>query len=576
LADRPQPSHPLLSIVPPSSSQRHAALAVSVLLLAGFLATLPFAHIAWWRIPGFILIQQALLFSNDLITAALLFGQYSIHRTRAVCVLAGGYLFTALIVIPHALSFPGVFSDTGLLGGGPQSAAWLYIGWHTVLPVTVIVFALRRDDENSWDDSRGASANEIVSAVLMAVIVVVILTFLVIVGHAWLPRIIENGNFTTETRVAVGIVLVLPLAAILVLARRQPKAILDVWLMVVMFAWLCTIALGAFVSGGRYDVGWYSGRVFDWLASLLILLMLLSETVVLYARVARATAIELRQRDRRLKEVQAVLLHQSRANELGQNVSSLIHEVGQPLFSVMNYLAVSTKLLDAGDTDRLKLTLQRSAEQAARAAEIIRHLRDFIARHESQNQSENLLKILRRAVRLALAGSGLDPATVEIQCIDTASVFCDRVQIEQVLFNLVRNAIEAMTDSARRAVTISVKFIDDNMIEVSVADTGGGLAPDVRRRLFEPFVTTKANGLGVGLSICRAIIEAHGGRLRADDNPGGGTIFCFTLPQSPVPREAGDTAAQLGSRAARFLSSNRPRSVGDAVVGSSNEIAIKP
>src|SRR3954471_10143202 len=154
----------MLSVLPPGTRPRRGALAASLVLLAGFLATLPFAQIAWVPIPAFVLIQQTLLFTNDLITAAVLFGQYFIGRTRVLNVLAGGYLFTALIVIPHALTFPGAFSDTRLLGG-PQSAVWLYMGWHAVLPLTVIVFALRRVDESPGRESPGAGAIAILIAV---------------------------------------------------------------------------------------------------------------------------------------------------------------------------------------------------------------------------------------------------------------------------------------------------------------------------------------------------------------------------------------------------------------------------
>jgi signal transduction histidine kinase len=510
-------------------------LGASLLLLAAFLATLPVARILWPHFPAFVLIQQALLATNDLITAALLFGQYSIGRTRALNILASGYLFTALIVIPHALSFPEAFSETGLLGAGPQSAAWLYIGWHAVLPVAIIVFALRREDKSSPDQIFGVGGAPILGGSLAAVGLVVAMTLIVTAGHAWLPEVIENGHFTSATQVAIGAVLALPLAALLLLARKRPRAVLDLWLMVVMFAWLCTICLGAFVSGGRFDVGWYIGRIFDWLTSLFVLLMLLSETIALYARNARANADELRQRERRMKEMEAVLIHLSRVSELGQNVSSLIHEINQPLTAISNYLAASLELVRSGNTERLKPILERSVEQAERATEIIRHLRDFIARRESERHTEDVPGMLEGAVRLALAGVGAQRPTIEIRCAPAASsAFFDRVQIEQVVFNLVRNAVEAMTDTARRSLTITTELISDDAVAVSVADTGPGLAPAIRAKLFEPFVTSKPSGLGIGLSICRVIVEAHGGELRAHDNPRGGTVFCFTLPQRPI------------------------------------------
>jgi signal transduction histidine kinase len=523
-----------MSVLPPDTGHRRGALAASLVLLAGFLAALPFAQIAWVPIPAFIPIQQTLLLANDLITAAVLFGQYFIGRTRILNVLAGGYLFTALIVIPHALTFPGAFSETGLLGG-PQSAAWLYVGWHAVLPLTVIIFALRRVDDSPGQEIPGAGAIAILIAVVAAVGIVAAMTLLVTSASASLPTLIERGSYTTEARVTVGILLLLPLSAMLTLARRQRRSVLDLWLIVVMLGWLCNIGLGVFASSGRYDVGWYVGRVFDWLTSLFILLIFVSETIGLYAHNIRATAVVLHERERRLNEMEAVLVHLSRVNELGQNVSSLVHEVSQPLAAIANYAAASIELMKAGKTDRLQPLLERLVEQARRGAQIIEHLRDFIARHETPKRTENVSSILRDAVRLVLAGSRTASPALDIQYIGTASAFCDRVQIEQVVFNLVRNAIEAIGESGRGALTLATELLADGMIEVSVADTGPGLPPEIREKLFEPFVTTKGSGLGVGLSICRVIIEAHGGELSADDNPGGGTIFRFTLPQRPTP-----------------------------------------
>ena len=525
----------LLSEIPASPGQRRRALAVSVLLFAGFLGTLPYARLAWVPFPAFVLVQQPLLLANDLITAALLFGQYAIGRTRPLSTLAAGYLFTALIVIPHALSFPGAFSETGLLGAGPQSAAWLYVGWHAVLPVAIIDFALRRDYAGGAAEPANAARTSIMMASLAAVGGVLAMTLLVTAGHAWLPPVIENGHFTPATRVAVGVLLILPLGALLMLARRRFRSMLDLWLMVVMFAWVCTISLGAFVSGGRYDTGWYVGRIFDLLTSMFILLVLLSETIGLYARNIRAAAIERRERERRLNEMESVLVHLSRVSALGQNVSILAHEVNQPLTAIFNYASASIDLIRRSNIEQATSLLDRLIEQARRATSIIRNLREFIAGHETEKRVVELYTVIEDGVRLALAASSERDVSVEIRVEPDASLaFLDRVQIEQVIFNLVRNAVEAMAIGTRRVLTIRTRLTSDRMVEVSIADTGPGLSPDIRTKLFEPFLTTKVSGLGIGLSVCRVIIEAHGGQLGADDNPGGGTIFRFTVPGDPI------------------------------------------
>ncbi len=498
-------------------------------MLVMLIASAPFARAPWIIFPTFVPIQKTLMLVADLITAALLFGQYSIEKTPGLNIIAAGYLFTALITVPHMLTFPGVFSESGLLSAGPQSAAWLYVFWHGGLPIATIAVALRRGhrvNENQRIWSVGAS---IWTAVIAAVGAVATVTLLVTAGHSWLPSLIENRHFTTTSRVVVGVLLLLPPGALLMLARRP--SVLDLWLMVVMFTWLCTITVGAFLSSGRFDVGWYIGLLFDALTSIFVLLILLHQTIALYARQFRATAAERLERGRRLNEMEAVLIHLSRVSELGRHVSALAHEVNQPLTAISNYAAASMELAEKAP-ERLKPLLQRLNEQAARAVEIIRNLRDFLSQHESEKHVEDIHEVLERAVRLALATASERIPVVEMLCSPaTSAALIDRVQIEQVVFNLVHNAIEAMADWPRRILTLATDLTSDGMIEVSVSDTGPGLAPEIRSRLFEPFVTTKAGGLGIGLSICRVIVEAHGGRLRADTNPGGGTIFRFTIPR---------------------------------------------
>jgi two-component system, LuxR family, sensor kinase FixL len=299
-----------------------------------------------------------------------------------------------------------------------------------------------------------------------------------------------------------------------------------------MFAWFGEVFAGSFMSSGRFDVGWYVGRAYAVISSTAVLIILLSETISLYARSARAAANERRERERRMKEMEAVLIHLSRVTELGQSVSSVIHEVNQPLTAISNYLAGCILLAPISSMDKLTPLLERCQEQVVRATGIVGRLRDFIARRDSEKVLNNVQEMLNSAIRLATVGIDAEAPAIQVQCEAAASkAFFDHIQIEQVVFNLVRNAIEAMGNSARRVLTIRTTVNADDMVEVSVADTGPGLAPDIRSRLFEPFVTSKASGRGIGLSICRAIIEAHGGRFSADDNPGGGTVFRFTLPR---------------------------------------------
>jgi signal transduction histidine kinase len=439
----------LLSTHPSERSDRRTTLVVLLLLLAYFVAALPFARISLPRFPAFILIQESLLLANDLITAMLLFGQYAIGRTRRLDILAGGYLLTALIMIPHALTFPGVFSETGLLGAGPQSAAWLYIGWHAVLPVTIILFGLR-----SYDIINVAAKVSvrwpIQMASLMAVGGVVIMTALATWGHTWLPQLLEGDHYTPAARVAVGVLLGLPLVALIILARRKHRSVLDEWLMVVMAAWLLTISLGAFISSGRYDVGWYLGRAFDWLASVVVLVMLLSETLVLYARNVRAAANERLQRERRLKETEAVLIHLSRVNELGRNVAMLVHEIGQPIAGIS---MIAAAMKHTNSPKQLRQLVDSLLEATQGAKTTILHLRNFLKNNEPERRVQEIPAMIDAALELVFLSSTSAASIDTRYSVDATTAFFDRVQIEQVVFNLAHNAIEAMTDSSRRILT---------------------------------------------------------------------------------------------------------------------------
>lgn len=245
---------------------------------------------------------------------------------------------------------------------------------------------------------------------------------------------------------------------------------------------------------------------------------------------------ERQERERRLHQVQSELIHMSRLSELGQMVSALAHEVNQPLTAIQNYLQAGQHLVAAGETQKAQALFAKAVEQSERANAIIRRLREFVRKGETTRQRESLPKIAEEAVALSLVGQRASGVQVDLR-LDAAAVwtFVDKVQIQQVLFNLLRNAIDAMAESTRREVVIASMPADDNMVEISVADSGPGLAAEVRRQLFQPFVTTKPEGMGVGLSICRSIIEAHGGRMAAGDRPGGGTVFRFTVPGETPP-----------------------------------------
>lgn len=243
---------------------------------------------------------------------------------------------------------------------------------------------------------------------------------------------------------------------------------------------------------------------------------------------------ERQQAELRVHDLQSVLAHVQRVSEMGTLATSLAHELNQPLTAIANYVETARDLLknvpDEETLAVLREALDESAAQSVRAGQIVRRLRDFISRGETERRIESLHRLVTEASALALVGAGEQELEVDVRLDAQADrVLVDRIQIQQVLLNLIRNAIEAMEDVQDRRLLIHSERGPGGLIQITVADSGPGLSPEVAERLFEPFQTTKQSGMGLGLSISAAIIAAHGGRIWADQSKIGGTAFHFTI-----------------------------------------------
>jgi len=242
---------------------------------------------------------------------------------------------------------------------------------------------------------------------------------------------------------------------------------------------------------------------------------------------------ERQQTELRLHDLQEELAHVSRVTAMGTLATSIAHELNQPLTAIANYVETAEELLENPDEETLAIVreaMKECAQQSVRAGQIVRRLRDFISRGESERRIESLERVVNEASALAMVGAGERGVALEVK-LDAAvdKVLIDRIPVQQVILNLVRNAIEAMADGAVRRLRITSHPAGDGFVQVSIEDSGPGLAPEVAERLFQPFVSTKSDGMGLGLSICHTIIQGQGGRIWTETSRFGGTAFHFTL-----------------------------------------------
>jgi PAS domain S-box-containing protein len=272
-----------LSTLPATSRDRKAAIAVVGVSSVLFACAVPFAGVPLTPVPAFVASYQSALAVNDLITAILLFSQFAILRSRALLLLASGYLFTTAAAIVHGLTFPGLFAPAGLLNAGPQTTVWLYMIWHGGFPLLVLGYALLKDSDGGAK-IRGSTAAAILGSVIAVVVTISALTFIVTAAHDILPTLLRDGRYTATLLGVVPALWLLSLAALLVLWFRRPHSVIDVWLMVVLCAWLFDIALSAMLNVARFDLGFYAGRIYGLCAASFVLAVLLVDNVALQAK----------------------------------------------------------------------------------------------------------------------------------------------------------------------------------------------------------------------------------------------------------------------------------------------------
>jgi signal transduction histidine kinase len=516
-----------LSTLPPGPGEQRLALIVVLASVAIFLVLAPFAKVQLPKIWGFIPAYQSALVINDLITAVLLFGQYRILRSRSLLVLASGYLFTAFITLVHTLTFPGLFAETGLLGAGRQSTAWLYMFWHGLFPLFVIGYAFLKDDSGAPLQRSGRARGAILSSVAAVVAIVSGIALLATAGHDLLPAIMQDNRYTPAMIFVVSSVWALSLLALLLLWRRKPHAVLDLWLMVVMCAWVFDIALAAVLNHGRFDLGFYAGRTYGLLAASFVLLILLLEYGRLYARLVDAHQGE-RQKAEALTDAN---------QELESFSYSVSHDLGAPLRAMDGYAGIleedyGSKLDDEG---RRVLGLVRS--NAKRMGLLIDALLAFsrLGRQPVRQQRvpfDDLARTTIDELRVANPGRKIDFVVGELGGVEG-----DPTLLKQVLVNLLSNAVKYSRDKNPARVELGCRNGEGGSRIYYVKDNGAGFDMRYADKLFGVFQRLhdagEYEGTGVGLAIVQRVIHRHGGQVWAEAVPGEGATFYFMLKSAP-------------------------------------------
>ena len=514
----------VLSDLSPGSAQKWLALAVVLgLLVLVFIAAGPLSSVQPRRIDAFVPAYTTAMFVNDSITAILLFAQFSILRSRAILVIASGYVFTALILIPWILAFPGVFvSGRGLIGG-LQSTSWLYFSWHAGFSMFVIGYALLKDADPGKRFWRGTVREAVALSVALTAAIVLAAAYVCIAFEALLPHVVLDPLRLSPLWPYIGapVALVSILAIVLLWVRR--RSMLDLWLMVVMFLYAIEIPLSYYPTPIRFSIGWYSVRVIGFFSSSLVLIVMLYEITTLYARLLIAVRGQRHEREARLVTGDAV-------------AATIAHEIKQPLSAMITSADAGLRFLNRSmpDLDEAKEAFKQIIAGGHRAGAVIESIRTILKKEDRNRTSLDLNDLIRETFALVREDLKKHRILVEADLDEhLPQITGNRIQLQQVLVNLITNAIDSMSAvGGSRVLSVKSEMHDDGHVRVSVADTGIGIGPQDIDRIFNPLFTTKPDGMGMGLSICRSIVEAHDGRLWAAPNTPRGAVFHFSSIRS--------------------------------------------
>lgn len=505
----------------PTRSQTRFAAFVALLVTLVFMAILPFRQVVLPRTNSFIPVVDTVLVLGDLLTAVLMFTQAATLRSRALIALGGGYLFAGLVIIPHGLTFPGAFAAHGLLGSGPSTTVWLNIFWHSGVPAAAILYAFLRPADDRAPLPVDGLRPAMILCIALSSALALALTVLATRGESLLPALMNDDTVWVPSRLNLAALLPLTLSTLaLAILWPQRRSLLDLWLMLVVWGWLLETVM-AMLSTERFTVVWYAGRIAALCSGLLVLVMLLVEITRLYGRLAVLLNARNREREQRSLTMNAV-------------AAAMAHEIKQPLASIVanagaGVASTRRASLDAGSIGELFESIERDGMSAG---DVVDSIRAMFAQRPVQRTRLDMNDLVQEAVALIRREADASSVTLMIsRDPDAMPLSGDHLQLKHLLLNLLVNAIEAMKPVMDRARLLQVDTaIREGQIEVTVSDSGVGFPEALMQRLFEPFFTTKPQGTGMGLPLCRSIVEMHGGRIWAEHGAMHGAILRFSLP----------------------------------------------
>ena len=453
----------------------------------------------------------------ETVTAALLLSLYSLQRSTALLVLACGYIVNVLMMPAWALTFPAAFATFGM-DFGPQTAAVIDTARRLAFPVFALGYALAPTGRGATLRAAAPIVRNMILAAAGAGLALGLVFAVALAEQAAAPDVTGSG---AAWRVVPALALALyGLGAGVLLWRR--RNLLDVWMSIVLLAF--SLELVFFLSPGGsvpLSIGWWAGRSYELLAATILPLVLLSEVTTVFARLARLSAAERRSRENRLIAMEAFS-------------ATIAHEIRQPLASMITNAGAARNWLgrDKPQLDEVDDALRRIVSDGHRAEKILAGIRAIFVKGAQERQSACLNAVVQDAIRAASGEADLDGIQIETNLASDIAVFCNPVQLHQVICNLIQNGIDAVREAGdkQRRIRVGTERHPGGEVHVTVADTGTGISPDRVDSIFEPFMSTKTGGMGMGLMFCRSVVEAHRGRLWVTANAPRGAVFHIALP----------------------------------------------